>query len=58
MQKLPTTPWGQRVQGRQKVTVTKAAAELRGWTLQLHLRVPCEEHNKETPRAVRLRRLL
>lgn len=48
MQRLPTMPWGQRVQGRHKVKVTKAAAEPQGWTLQLHLHGPCEEHSKET----------
>ena len=49
MQKLLTMPWGQRAQGRQKVKVTKAVAEPQGWTLQLHLRVPCEEHSAFDP---------
>ena len=36
MQRLITMPWGQRIQGRQKVKVTKGVAEPQGWTLQLH----------------------
>lgn len=58
MQRLITMPWGQRIQGRQKVKVTKGVAEPQGWTLQLHLRVLCEEHSRETPRAVWLHQLL